>query len=201
VGPVSPDVIGAVLAGGRGSRMGAPKATIELGGRLLLEHPLNAFAHAGIDAVVVAKAGTSLPPLPVEIWREPDEPAHPLRGIVTALEHSDGRAVLVCGCDMPFVSPGLLTTLAATDGRLVVPQAGGRLHPLLARYGPELLEPLRDALGQLSPLQETIGQLEPTLIGDEELHDLGDPALLLFNVNEQADLEQAEKLLREHYPF
>jgi molybdopterin-guanine dinucleotide biosynthesis protein A len=194
-------VIGAVLAGGRGSRMGAPKAAIELGGRLLLEHPLNAFAHAGIDAVVVAKAGTPLPPLPVEIWPEPDEPTHPLRGIVTALEHSDGRAVLVCGCDMPFVSPGLLTTLAATDERLVVPQAGGRLHPLLARYAPELLEPLRDALDQLSPLQETIAQLEPTLIGDAELHDLGDPALLLFNVNEQADLEQAEKLLREHYPF
>lgn len=194
-------MIGALLAGGRGTRMGAPKATIELGGRLLLEHPLNAFLHAGIDAVVVAKVGTSLPPLPLEIWREPDEPTHPLLGIVTALEHADGRAVLVCGCDMPFVSPGLLTTLATTDGRLVVPQAGGRLHPLLARYGPELLEPLRDALDQLGPLQETIAQLKPTLIDDAALHDLGDPALLLFNINERADLEQAEKLLRDHYRF
>jgi molybdopterin-guanine dinucleotide biosynthesis protein A len=193
-------VIGAVLAGGRGTRIGAPKATIELGGRLLLEHPLNAFAHAGIDAAVVAKVGTSLPPLPVEIWREPDEPTHPLRGIVTALEHSDGRAVLVCGCDMPFVSPGLLTTLATTDGRLVVPQAEGRLHPLLARYGPELLEPLLDALDALRPLQETIAGLEPTLIDEVELHELGDPRLLLFNVNEQTDLDEAEKILEEGYP-
>src|SRR4029453_9385696 len=59
VGPDSSEVIGAVLAGGRGTRIGTPKATIELGGRLLLEHPLTAFAHAGIDAVVVAKVGTS----------------------------------------------------------------------------------------------------------------------------------------------
>jgi molybdopterin-guanine dinucleotide biosynthesis protein A len=201
VGPDSTEAIGAVLAGGRGTRIGEPKATLTLGGRMLLEHPLNAFAHAGIEAVVVAKPSTSLPPLPVEVWREPDEPSHPLLGIVTALEHAGGRAVLVCGCDMPFVSPGLLTMLASTERRLVVPQSDGRLHPLLGRYEPELLEPLRSALDELRPLQEAIAELQPTLIGDAELHDLGDPALLLFNVNEQADLEQAEKLLRDHYPF
>jgi len=193
-------VIGALLAGGRGTRMGASKATIELGGRLLLEHPLNAFVHAGIDAVVVAKVGTSLPPMPLEIWREPDEPTHPLRGIVTALEHANGRAVLVCGCDMPFVSPGLLTSLATSNEPLVVPHAGGRYHPLIARYAPELLDPLRGALGELRPLQETIAGLHPRVIDEEELHELGDPDMLLFNVNEPADLDHAEKILREGYP-
>jgi molybdopterin-guanine dinucleotide biosynthesis protein A len=200
VGPESAEVIGAVLAGGQGTRIGEPKATLALGGRLLLEHPLGAFAHAGIEAVVVAKPSTSLPPLPVEVWREPNEPSHPLRGIVTALEHAGGRAVLVCGCDLPFVSPGLLSSLATTGGRVVVPSAGGRLHPLLARYQPEVLEPLRRALDELRPLQETVAALEPTLIGEEELHELGDPDLLLFNVNEPADLERAEEVLREGYP-
>jgi molybdopterin-guanine dinucleotide biosynthesis protein A len=193
-------VIGAVLAGGRGSRIGEPKAILELGGKLLLEHPLNAFAHAEIEAAVVAKPGTSLPPLHVEVWREPEEPTHPLLGIVTALEHADGRAVLVCGCDMPFVSPGLLTTLATTEAPLVAPQAGGRLHPLLARYQPDLLGPLRRALGELRPLQETVMNLGPTVIDEEQLHRLGDPGLLLFNVNEPADLEEAERLLRDGYP-
>jgi molybdenum cofactor guanylyltransferase len=200
VGSDSPEVIGAVLAGGQGTRIGEPKATLELGGRLLLEHPLNAFSHAEIEAVVVAKLSTSLPPLPVEVWREPDEPTHPLRGIVTALEHAEGRAVLICGCDMPFVSPGLLTSLATSDAPLVVPQAGGRLHPLLSRYEPQLLEPLRRALDELRPLQETVAGLEPTVIDEAELHELGDPELLLFNVNEPADLEQAERILREGYP-
>jgi molybdopterin-guanine dinucleotide biosynthesis protein A len=200
VGPDSPEVIGALLAGGHGTRMGAPKATIELGGRLLIEHPLNAFLHAGIDAVVVAKVGTSLPPMPLEIWREPDEPTHPLRGIVTALEHAGGRAVVVCGCDMPFVSPGLLTTLATSGERLVVPRAGGHFHPLIARYAPELLEPLHAALGELRALQETIAGLDPRVIDEEELHAFGDPDMLLFNVNEPADLDHAEKILREGYP-
>jgi molybdopterin-guanine dinucleotide biosynthesis protein A len=196
----SVEAIGAVLAGGRGKRIGEPKANLELGGRPLLEHPLAAFAHAEIEAVVVAKRNTSLPPLSVEVWREPDEPAHPLCGIVTALERADGRAVLVCGCDMPFVSPGLLTSLARSNQRLVVPSAGGRLHPLLSRYEPVLLEPLRSALDERRPLQETVAELEPTLIEEAELHGLGDPELLLFNVNQPADLERAERILRDGYP-
>jgi molybdopterin-guanine dinucleotide biosynthesis protein A len=200
VGPNSAGVIGALLAGGRGTRIGEPKANLDLGGRHLLEHPLSAFAHAEIDAVVVAKPDTSLPPLAVEVWREPAEPHHPLCGIVTALERSAGRAVVVCGCDMPFVSPGLLTTLATSDHRLVVPQAGGRLHPLIARYEAVLLEPLRQALASERPLQETVIGLGPTLIEEEELHDLGDPELLLFNINARADLERAEEILREGYP-
>jgi molybdopterin-guanine dinucleotide biosynthesis protein A len=196
----SGEVIGAVLAGGRGTRIGEPKANLELGGRPLLLHPLAAFVHAGIDAVVVAKRDTSLPPLSVEVWREPDEPVHPLCGIVTALKRADGRAVLVCACDMPFVSPGLLTSLATRSDRLAVPSAGGRLHPLLGRYEPELLEPLRRALAERQPLQQTVAALRPTVIEEAELRELGDPELLLFNINERPDLTRAEEVLREGYP-
>lgn len=196
----SREVIGAVLAGGRGTRMGGPKASLELGGRSLVEHPLVAFAHAGIEAVVVAKHDISLPPLTAEVWREPDEPAHPLCGIVAALERAGGRDVVVCGCDMPFVSPGLLTTLATSHRRLVVPRANGRLHPLLARYDAALLEPMRVALGAQRPLQDVLAELEPALLEEPELRALGDPELLLFNINEPADLERAEEILREGYP-
>jgi molybdenum cofactor guanylyltransferase len=200
VGLHSSEVIGAVLAGGRGTRIGRPKATLDLGSRHLLEHPLAAFARAELEAVVVAKHDTSLPPLPVEVWREPDEPAHPLCGIVTALERSEGRAVLVCGCDMPFVSPGLLISLATSNEPLVVPRAGGRLHPLLARYEPVLLEPLRRSLHENRPLQESVAELEPSIIDESALHEFGDPELLLFNINEPSDLEHAEEVLGEGYP-
>src|SRR6266513_99355 len=101
------DVVGAILAGGAGTRLGRPKATAPLGGRPMLEHPLLALEGAGLETVVVAKRGTPLPPDAAPLWEEPDEPLHPLRGIVTALEQADGRTVLVCGCDLPFVTPAL----------------------------------------------------------------------------------------------
>jgi molybdopterin-guanine dinucleotide biosynthesis protein A len=120
---------------------------------------------------------------------------HPLLGIVTALEQSDGRAVLACGCDLPFVTPALAASIAEPDVPLVVPRTGDRLHPLFARYTAPLLPRLREALEQSAPLQGTVAALEPVVLDEQLLRAFGDPALLLFNVNTPEDLERAELLL------
>lgn len=191
----APEPIGAVMAGGRSTRMGRPKATIELWGRALISYPLEAFVEAGLKGVVVAKPRTPLPEVDVPVWLEPDEPAHPLCGIVTALKRAAGRPIVVCGCDMPLVAPQLLAHLAATRERLVVPRFGNRLHPLLARYDPALLSPLSAALRSSRPLQSIVAELEPELIDERELRAIGDPARLLFNVNTPAALEEAKRLM------
>jgi molybdenum cofactor guanylyltransferase len=191
------DVLGAILAGGRATRLGVPKATVPLGGRPLLEYPLRALEAAGIETVVVAKRDTALPPDGAPVWQEPDDPVHPLLGIVTALEQADGRAVLACACDLPFLSPELVTHLAGTDARLVIPRAGDRLHPLFARYASALLPALRDRLEEEAPLHETLTALGPVILDERELRAFGDPGRLLFNVNTPEDLEQAEALLAE----
>jgi len=70
--------------------------------------------------VIVAKRDTPLPPDAAPAWEEPDEPAHPLLGIVTALEQADGRAVVVCACDLPFLSPALVARVAGLDAPLAI---------------------------------------------------------------------------------
>jgi molybdenum cofactor guanylyltransferase len=158
----------AVLAGGRGRRMGAPKPLAELAGRPLVEHAVAAAAAAGLRAVVVAKPGTQLP-RGLEVWHEPEQPVHPLLGIVTALERAGG-AVVATACDMPFVPAELLARLAAGPEAAVV--AGGRLHPLPARYEPAWLPALRAALDRRAPLKATLAGLAPATIS------LDDPAPL-----------------------
>jgi molybdenum cofactor guanylyltransferase len=191
-------IVGAVLAGGASRRMGKPKATLELGGRPLLEYPLAAVQGAGLEPAVVAKVRTTLPPLAVPRWDEPDEPTHPLTGIVAALSAARGRPVLAVACDMPFVTAELLADLAARGGRadLVLAETAGRLHPLLARWDPALLPALRDALAREAPLHELAEELDANRIGEAELRRFGDPARLLFNVNDPGDLERAGELLR-----
>jgi molybdenum cofactor guanylyltransferase len=191
------DVLGAILAGGRSTRLERPKATAPLGGRPLLEYPLEALEAAGLETVIVAKRDTPLPPDAAPAWEEPDEPAHPLLGIVTALQQADGRAVIVCACDLPFLSPALVARVAGVDAPLAIPHAGGRLHPLFARYTPGLLPALRDELDRLAPLHETLTALDPVILGEHELRAFGDPARLLFNVNTPADLDRAEAMLAE----
>ena len=167
----------AVLAGGRGRRLGGAKPVAELGGRPLIAWPLAAARDAGLEAVVVAKADTPLPSdLDVPVWTEPDEPSHPLAGLVHALEQADGRAVVAVACDMPHVSAGLLKRLCAADGA-VTARAD---QPFPARYEPSALPVLRDALAREAPAREALAALAPAVLGApaEELQGVNSPAEL-----------------------
>jgi molybdopterin-guanine dinucleotide biosynthesis protein A len=193
---VAGTVLGAVLAGGHGRRIGGEKALALLGGRPLISYPLAALAEAGLEPLVVAKDDSPLPPLDCPVLREPALPRHPLCGVVAALRFAAGRPVLALGCDMPFLASGLLAWLAGLGGA-VVPEAGGRMQPLLFRCEPAHLDTLETALREDRPMREAIAALGPRIVAEEELRRFGDPARLLFNVNSPSDLWEAERLLAE----
>jgi molybdopterin-guanine dinucleotide biosynthesis protein A len=190
-----PRAVGAVLAGGRSRRMGTAKALVELAGRPLISHPLAAVADASLEPIVVAKPDSPLPELACRVVREPAEPAHPLRGIVSALEESRGRAVIALACDMPMVPPALLEWLAGLGGRVVVPRVGERLQPLLARYEPAVAGALCAALDRDAAAHDAVLALEPRVVAEDELARFGDPQLICLNVNTPADVERAEAAL------
>lgn len=107
-------MIGVLLAGGRGRRLGGrPKAAVEVGGRPLASYPAAALAGVCSRVAFVAKPGSDLPRLPgVERWDEPTDPQHPVVGIVHALEQA-GEAVLVVAADMPYVTPNACASVIA----------------------------------------------------------------------------------------
>jgi molybdopterin-guanine dinucleotide biosynthesis protein A len=124
----------AVLAGGEGSRLGGAKAAAPLAGRPLISYPIAAARSAGLEVFVVAKASSELPPLDVEVVVEPEQPRHPVLGVLSALERSgENGAVLALACDMPFLPAELLRWLASLQGPVLL-RSGGRLHPLPGVY-------------------------------------------------------------------
>jgi molybdopterin-guanine dinucleotide biosynthesis protein A len=136
--------IGAVLAGGAGRRLGGDKAVVELDGRALILYPLRALRDVCDEVVVVAKRSTVLPSLMgrARLWIEPDEPRHPLCGVVHALRAAAGRPVLVVAADLPLLDAATLRALLDADRRgvaVVLPRAHGRLEPFCALYLPEAL--------------------------------------------------------------
>jgi molybdopterin-guanine dinucleotide biosynthesis protein A len=196
---VSPAIV-AVLAGGRGERIGGAKPTRELAGRALIDYPLAAARAAGLEAIVVAKRDTELPSgLAEPLVIEPDEPRHPLCGAVAALEHaaqaSPGAAVVLVGCDMPFLTGALLGWLAAALERAILLEAGGRVQPLPARCSAVDAPALREALAAQAPLRKAFGSLAPEIVGEQALAYFGDPRRLCFSVNGGEDLAAAERLL------
>jgi molybdopterin-guanine dinucleotide biosynthesis protein A len=185
---------GAVLAGGLSTRMGVPKATIELGGRPLASYPAMALAAAGLRPAIVAKEESSLPDLGLPVIREPDPTPHPAAGVLAALRAADGPVVIVA-CDMPLVPAPLLRTLAELPAAAALPEIDSGLQPLLARYEPAVAPALERAVEQRQPLRDAVGALEPLVLGPDELAGFGDPTLIAFNVNDRDDLEAAERLM------
>src|ERR1700748_1177591 len=149
--------IGAIMAGGRGLRIGGQKATVELHGKPLICYPVEAVRQVLNRVAILAKTGTRLPALPgVAVWIEPERPRHPLVGITQALALAGGRPVLICAGDLPFVTPELIRRLVkAAPGRApaVVACARDRMQPLLGCYQPRALEllagPAREGTGRL----------------------------------------------------
>jgi molybdenum cofactor guanylyltransferase len=167
--------IGAVLAGGSGRRIGGDKATVELEGRPLVHYPLSVLRAVLDEVAIVAKQSTVLPGLDVEIaiWLEPDEPRHPLAGVVHALRCARGQPVVVVAGDMPFVTRAVVAALARERSRgaaAVVPRAGGRLQPLCARYEPRALGALAGCDLAAPVADAVVGALAPRILEwpDEE---------------------------------
>ena len=190
--------IGVILAGGSGRRIGGSKAIVALAGRPLIAYPLEAVREALGDVAIVAKADTQLPSLPgVTVWIEPDEPRHPLVGIMQALALAEQRPVLICAADLPFVTSELVAELANADpGRApaVLAALRGDVQPLLGCYQPEALELLAPTASVPDrPLRESVAEIGPVAL------EVSNPDLL-FNINTPDDLLQAAAMLDARSP-
>src|SRR3954454_19953664 len=105
-----PTAAGIVLAGGRSTRMGTPKAALEWHGSTLLRHVVGLVAR-GVEGpvVVVRAAGQALPSLPagVEGAQGAREGRGPLQGLAAGLAAVSGRAEVAyaSSTDAPLLHP------------------------------------------------------------------------------------------------
>src|SRR5215469_6970766 len=133
---------GIVLAGGRSSRMGTPKAALEWHGSTLLRRTVGIVSRAAGGPVLVVRApGQILPDLPsqVEVVDDPREGLGPVQGLAAGLAAVAGRAevAFACSTDLPFLHPAFVRRVlrAADEGADVgLPVARGYPQPLAAAY-------------------------------------------------------------------
>ncbi len=173
--------------------MGGSKLIVALRGRPLITYPLDAMRAALDEVAVIGKPDLQLPSLPgVMVWIEPQEPRHPLVGIVEALALAGGRSVLVCPADLPFVTPELIRRLVSGNGSgapAVIATSASGPQPLLGCYQPRAASLLASAARAARvPVREAVAAIGPELleVQDEEQ---------LFNVNSPNDLLLAAAIL------
>ncbi len=183
----------AVLAGGRGERMGRGKPNALLAGEPLIAYPLRAARAAGLEAIVIAKAATVLPPLQQPIIYDAQTLHHPLAGLLAALREHE--TVIAVGCDMPFVSGALLRWLAVQSAPAVFRRHGNFLQPFPALYLSRDIGSLEASMLAQRSMRASIGALRPQILDERELDEFGDPARLFFSVNTPTELQLAEDWL------
>src|SRR5436305_4785273 len=127
---------GVILAGGRSSRMGRPKAWLEFGGEPMLQRIARRLSAELPELVVVRAPGQGLPVVEARFAEDRVEGEGPVAGLAAGLAAVTRTFAFVVTCDVPFVSlavaRGLLSL--ADDQDVVVPEWEGRLHPLQAVY-------------------------------------------------------------------
>jgi molybdenum cofactor guanylyltransferase len=147
---------GIVLAGGRSSRMGTPKAALEWHGSTLLRRTVGIVGRAANGPMVVVRAtGQDLPALPsgTIVVDDPREGKGPVQGIAAGLAALRGlaSAAFVTSTDLPFLHPAfvrrVLRGLSETVGShsedspdVALPVARGYQQPLAAAYRVSLAE-------------------------------------------------------------
>jgi len=197
---------GIVLAGGRSSRMGTPKAALEWHGSTLLRRTVGIISRVTGGPVVVVRArGQILPALPadVDFVDDPREGMGPVQGLAAGLAAIAARAEIafVCSTDMPFLHPAFVRRVlrAADEGADVgLPIARGYPQPLAAAY--------RTTLAPVAERLVKEGRLRPAFLFDEcmvtrldEAALRADPVLAaldpdldsVVNINEPADYAAA----------
>jgi molybdenum cofactor guanylyltransferase len=201
-----PDSAGVVLAGGRSSRMGTPKAALEWHGSTLLRRTVGILARATGGPVVVVRApGQELPALPpeVDIVDDPREGKGPVQGLAAGLGALVGRAgvAFVSSTDMPFLHPAFVRRVlrAVYEGADVgLPVAHGYPQPLAAAYRTKLAS-IAERLVQAERLrpaflfeQCAVTRLDEKSLKDDPVLAALDPGLdSVVNINEPDEYRTA----------
>jgi molybdopterin-guanine dinucleotide biosynthesis protein A len=155
-------VTAVVLAGGRGRRMKADKAGLDVGGRTLLEHVL-AQVEPLFDEVLVCLSPGQSPPFGRKRAGKSGGPPSakgaaaefrfrvieddvaglgPLAGILAGLKAARNDAGMIIACDIPDIDADLLEAVAGASGdpEIAVPSGpSGLYEPLFALYRKSLI--------------------------------------------------------------
>jgi molybdopterin-guanine dinucleotide biosynthesis protein A len=204
--PTTAQAAGIVLAGGRSSRMGTPKAALEWHGSTLLRRVVGIVGRAVDGPVVVVRAPRqTLPALPdaVEVVDDAREGRGPLQGLAAGLAAVRDRAAAAyaSSTDVPLLHTRFIRRVLAAlddDVDVVLPEVAGFRHPLAAVYRTELVDVVERLIAEdrMRPafLFEAcrVRRLDAdALLADPALAAL-DPGLdSVLNLNEPSDYDAA----------
>lgn len=192
-------ILGVVVAGGRGMRLGLgrPKAFAEVGGMTLLARAEELLSTVCGEVVIAAPADLPLPPHRSPRVADPAGGRGPIAGVVAGLSARPFEYAIVLGVDFPLMQASVLEALLSRlgDRAAVIPSPGGVPQPLAAAYARHATAPLAEALARGERITDAALALDHVLIEEAELSEIEGGSDCFFNLNTSEDLAEAERQL------
>jgi molybdenum cofactor guanylyltransferase len=193
-----------LLAGGKSSRMGRPKAWLPFHGQPMLARVLDRLAPLFDERVVVRAPGQELPEVEARFVEDEEPGQGPVAGLAAGLAAVSLPLAFVTSCDAPFISPVVVAHLVARcvpPYAVVVPFWEGRLQPLHAVYRADTAPILKQLLtaGRRRPV-DLFGEVPTLEVSEEEIRALDPDGLTFMNTNTPEEYARALALTAEPAP-
>jgi molybdopterin-guanine dinucleotide biosynthesis protein A len=191
-GPEYPDVTLAVIAGGRGERLGGvAKGLLEVEGRPVLARLLELGGRLG-DTLLVTNDPTPYERFPVRTVEDVVRGRGAPGGVHAALVGARTEWVLAVACDMPFVKEEAVRVLLEERGPevdAVCFTVGGRVEPLLALYRRALAASWGERLKEEEPsLRHLLAGVRAKLLPESALRAVDEALRSVASMNTPEDL-------------
>lgn len=190
----APEIYGLVLVGGRSSRMGRDKATLQYSEKPQAVVAYQLLARCCAKVFLSCRQGQAIGGLPA--IHDTVEGIGPMGGILSAFTAHPDKTWLVVACDLPFLTEATLRDLVARRDAAQLATAyrsahDGKPEPLCAIYEPAIATRLREfvARDEQCPRKALVKLGVPLL-------DLPD-ARALDNVNHPHEFDEARAALEQ----
>jgi len=188
------DITGVLLAGGQSSRFGSNKALALWRGKSLIQHVSDTLAAVFNDCLLVTNTPEQFKFLNMETISDRYQNMGPLAGIHAALCHSANPWIFVVGCDMPLVTPDVISFLcgfANQECEAVIPCLETGAEPLCGLYHKSALDKIEQYLKSgKTQVQEILKNLAVRKINQQELLKITGDLKVFSNVNREQDLDR-----------
>ena len=187
------DITGVILAGGKSSRFGSNKALARWRGKSLIQYASDALEAVFSDCILITNTPDEFEFLNMPMIMDRFKNMGPLAGIHAALEHTARSWVFVVGCDMPALTPELISFLcgyAHDDYEAVIPWLQAGPEPLCGLYHKTALDKIELQLkGNRPQVQELLDKLSVRKVKEEEVFTAVADLKVFLNVNREQDLK------------
>ena len=183
--PVTHKPLGAILTGGRSTRMGRDKADVEVGGETMLSLVSRALAPCVSRTVLLGSDRDGW-----ETWPDAVHAAGPLAGIATALNRATSDRVVLLAVDQPFARTTTLEKMIDIESDLpVVPvDATGARQVTFAVYPTSIAAAATSEAQGGGSIQTLLDTVSFRPVAPDEWRSWGEDGRSWFSVDSEDDL-------------